>query len=162
MKHLQRKKNFINSVINGIGYPREIIMMGDFNGRTGSRTWSEVVFVGPYGEDRVNDNGERLIEICEQYSLRITNGFYQHKAEISNRLHYFWIKTGLKVQDVRFFRDLSCGSDHFLVYSKILFPYMKSTEGKSETSEIRSPPRHYTELLMIVFYTSTVRDWMKK
>ena len=76
-------------------------MMGDFNGRTGSRTGSEVV--GPYGEDRVNDNRERSTELCEQYSLRITNGFYQHKAEISNRLHYFWIKTGLKVQDVRVF-----------------------------------------------------------
>ena len=52
--------------------------MGDFNGRTGSRTGSEVV--GPYGEDRVNENGERLIELGEQYSLRITNGFYQHKV----------------------------------------------------------------------------------
>ena len=49
----------LNSVINEIGCSREIIVMEEFNGRTGSRNGSEVV--GPYGEDRVNGNGERLI-----------------------------------------------------------------------------------------------------
>ena len=53
-------QNF-NSVINEIGCSRKI-MMEDFNGRTGSE------FVGPYGEDRVNGNGKRLIELGEQYS----------------------------------------------------------------------------------------------
>jgi hypothetical protein len=51
--------------------------MGDMNGRTGSKTRDTVV--GNFGEDMVSDNGERLIELCTQISLKIWNGFYNHK-----------------------------------------------------------------------------------
>lgn len=52
--------------------------MGDMNGRTGQRSNCQVV--GKYGEDALNENGERLINTCSQYNLRIMNGFFQHKA----------------------------------------------------------------------------------
>lgn len=32
--------------------------------------------VGPFGEEVRNNNGDRLIEICDKYNLKITNGFY--------------------------------------------------------------------------------------
>ena len=69
----------LNNIINKIGCSRKIIIiMGDFNGRTGNRIGTEVV--GPHGEERVNnDNGERLIELCVQYSLKIKSGFYQRE-----------------------------------------------------------------------------------
>jgi len=51
--------------------------MGDMNGRTGRKTGDTVV--GSFGEDRVNENGERLIELCTQTSLKIWNGFFSHK-----------------------------------------------------------------------------------
>jgi len=51
--------------------------MGDMNGRTGRKTGDTVV--GNFGEDRVNDNSERLIELCTQTSLKIQNGFFDHK-----------------------------------------------------------------------------------
>ena len=99
-------------------------MMGDFSGSTNSRTGSEVV--GPYGEDRVNGTGERLIELCEQHSLRITNEVYQHKDihtysrhqetfQQGSAIDYIIVgqKTSLKVQDVKVFRGPSCGSDRF-------------------------------------------------
>jgi len=35
--------------------------------------------VGNFGEDMVNDKGERLIELCTQTSLKIWNGFFNHK-----------------------------------------------------------------------------------
>ena len=38
--------------------------MGDMNGRTGRKTGETVV--GNFGEDRVNSNGERLIQLCTQ------------------------------------------------------------------------------------------------
>ena len=51
--------------------------MGDMNGRTGRKTGNTVV--GNFGEDRVNDNSERLIELRTQTSLKIWNGFFEHK-----------------------------------------------------------------------------------
>lgn len=60
-----------------MGNDREIILLGDLNARTGNTTNSKIV--GKYGEEVVNDNGERLINLCEANSLKITNGFFKHK-----------------------------------------------------------------------------------
>jgi hypothetical protein len=43
--------------------------MGDMNGRVGRKTGNTVV--GNLGEDRINDNGERLIEVCTKTSLKM-------------------------------------------------------------------------------------------
>jgi hypothetical protein len=48
--------------------------MGDMNGRIRRKTGN--TGVGNFGEDRINDNGERLIELCTQTSLKIWNGFF--------------------------------------------------------------------------------------
>ena len=47
--------------------------MGDMNGRTGRKAGDTVV--GNFGEDRIKDNGDRLIELCTHTSLKIWNGF---------------------------------------------------------------------------------------
>jgi hypothetical protein len=54
------------------------------NGRTGRKNGDTVV--GNFGEDKVNDNGERLIEIFSQTSLKIWNGLFNHK----NIRKYTW------------------------------------------------------------------------
>ena len=60
-----------------IGTTGEIILLGDFNGHTGTKVNNQVV--GSYGETRINDNGERLTDLCESYNLRITNGYFKHE-----------------------------------------------------------------------------------
>jgi hypothetical protein len=55
--------------------------MEDMNGRTGRKTGDTVV--GNIGEDMINDNGERLIELCKQTSLKIWNGFLIIKLYIN-------------------------------------------------------------------------------
>jgi len=52
---------------SGVG--RQLIRIGDMNVRTGRKTGGTVV--GNFGEDMVNDNDERLIELCTQTSLKI-------------------------------------------------------------------------------------------
>ena len=56
--------------------------------------------MGPFGEEVINDNVDKLIDISEQNSLKILNGYFKQKdtsvhmaprytgAEIYNRLHY--------------------------------------------------------------------------
>jgi len=34
--------------------------------------------VGPFGEEIINDNGDKLVDICEQNSLKILNGYFKH------------------------------------------------------------------------------------
>ena len=64
--------------------------MGDFIGCTGTKVNNQVV--GPYGETRINDNGEHLIDLCESHNLRFTNGYFKHKM-----IHkYMWEQHILK------------------------------------------------------------------
>ena len=133
----------LNGEIVKSGSGRQLILMGDMNGRTGRKAGDTVV--GNFGEDGVNDNGERLIELCAQTSLKIWNGFFNHKS-----IHkYTWeqhtknLKTvidyvitnkdvKLKIQDVRAYRGPNCGTDHKLLVAKILFPYKYTTKDKHE------------------------------
>jgi len=125
----------LNEEIVKSGSGRQLILMGDMHGRTGRRTGDTVV--GNFGEDKRKDNGERLIELCTQTSLKIWNGFFNHK----NIHKYTWsqhtknLKTiidyvitkqdlELKIQNVRAYRGPNCGTDHKLLVAKILFPYM--------------------------------------
>ena len=66
----------LNETLINIG-TREIILLGDFNGHTGTKVNNQAV--GLYGETRINDNEEHLIDLCESHNLRITNGYFKHK-----------------------------------------------------------------------------------
>ena len=67
----------LNETIINICTTREIILLGDFNGHTGIKVNNQII--GLYGETRINDNGEGLIDLYESHSLRITNGYFKHK-----------------------------------------------------------------------------------
>ena len=55
-----------------------VIVMGDMNGRVGSRA-EDVEVVGSYGEEVVNENGECLLELCRGSDLVVLNGWFPHK-----------------------------------------------------------------------------------
>jgi len=59
----------LNKEIVKSGSGRQLILMGDMNGRIGRKNGDTVV--GNFGEDMVNDNVERLIELCTQTSQKI-------------------------------------------------------------------------------------------
>ncbi|XP_050506239.1 craniofacial development protein 2-like [Diabrotica virgifera virgifera] len=124
----------VNDEITKIGNRRELIVMGDLNSRVGRKVDNKVV--GPYGEINQNDNGERLIEICENHQLKITNGFFKHRdvhkytwtqttRNLKSIIDYIITKqnTNMQVQDTRAYRGITCGSDHYVVKSKVTCPF---------------------------------------
>lgn len=52
--------NKLQEMVDDIGGNRNIIMIGDFNGRTGFR--KKNVIVSNFGEKTRNDNGDRLLD----------------------------------------------------------------------------------------------------
>lgn len=69
--------NRLTQVIEDTPRRKEIFIMGDMNGRVGRGEDSKVV--GKFGEEIRNDNGTRLIGLCEQFELKINNTFFAHK-----------------------------------------------------------------------------------
>jgi len=86
-----------------------------------------------------------MIDVCEQNLLKILNGYFKHKKihqytwhqhtlELKSIINYIIARQNcdLKYQDIRVFRGMTVGSDHYLVNAKILSPY-----GKNNANEIR-------------------------
>ena len=104
--------------------------------------------VGPYGETRIINNGERLIDLCKSYNLRIMNGYFKHKMihkyvweqhtrKLKSIIDYIIVKQKSKFQihDVRVQRGLNCGSYHNVVRAKINLPIRGRTSNTDKHDE---------------------------
>lgn len=112
--------------------------------------------VGGFGEQKLNDNGERLIDLWEQNALKITKGFFEHKAytnivghrkqEVGHRKQrtkwgrYFVIycviisnNTTITIKDVRVQWGTDCGTGHTTI-AKIKFAW-KGTKTSTKIEE---------------------------
>ena len=65
------------NVISKLPYKNKFIIMGDFNSHVGNdhQTWLGVL--GSHGVGAMNSNGLRLLLLCREYDLTITNTVYQ-------------------------------------------------------------------------------------
>ncbi|XP_030764048.1 craniofacial development protein 2-like [Sitophilus oryzae] len=124
----------LNQTIIDIGSTREIVLIGDLNARVGRRLNHHIV--GRHGEETENENGRRLINLCEQRELKIMNGYFAHRdihkftwrqetRHLKSIIDYLIVKqkTNLKINDVRACRGPECGSDHYLVKGEIRMLY---------------------------------------
>ncbi|KYN44634.1 hypothetical protein ALC56_00921, partial [Trachymyrmex septentrionalis] len=82
-EHVDVKQEFFEKlyeIIAGIDINREIIMLGDLNGKIERQKNTQIVAL--FGEE-TNNNDQRLISLCKIYSLKINNGFFKHKDIIT-------------------------------------------------------------------------------
>lgn len=142
----------LKDVLINTGHTKEVCILGDFNARVGRKENNNIV--GRYGEERVNSNGERLLDLCQSLDLKIMNGFFQHKD-----IHKFtWVQpkkklqsiidyliqpqnTKLKTNDVRVYRSAECGSDHYMVVAKISIMYRRNTNQNKIENDTESKPK---------------------
>ena len=67
--------------INKIKNNDEVIIMGDFNGRVGPTRAPWRDYLGPHSDHDTpcNSNGEKLLSLCAEFNLCITNTLFQHR-----------------------------------------------------------------------------------
>ena len=114
-----------------------LLIMGDFNARVGiqqNHTSNNVV--GPNATDGINENGQRLMDLCAANNLITSKTFFQHKSVHQNT----WMHPGNKqwqtldytlvnrkfrssIEDVRVHRTAASAirTDHHLLRTKLKF-----------------------------------------
>ncbi len=110
-----------------------LILMGDFNARVGTEhlVWSKVI--GQHGVGKMNHNGVRLLSLCAEHQLVITNTIFQMKNRFKTTWQHprskYWhlldyvIARQKDRQDVlttRVMRGVECWTDHLMVRSNLL------------------------------------------
>ena len=121
----------LQAVIEDIPKKDILIVQGDWNAKVGMdsyKVWKPTC--GPYGNERTNDRGLRLLEFAKGNDLVIANTLGQHKAprrwtwhhpngEHHNQIDYIMIqkrfKSGISAGKTRTFPGADIGSDHDLV-----------------------------------------------
>ena len=87
----QSKEEFyytLSNTISRVPNTDELLLLGDFNARVGTNAdfWQGVI--GPHSVGNMNDNGLRLLSLCTEYNLSITNTFFKMK----NKHKTTWIQ----------------------------------------------------------------------
>lgn len=122
----------LDNIINKIPETEHIILLGDFNARVGAEHSSWPDCLGHFGVGKMNDNGQRLLELCSFRKLCITNTFFntkpQHKVSWRHPRSGHWHQLDMiitrravlnSVLVTRSYQSADCDTDHSLVCSKL-------------------------------------------
>ena len=69
----------LDRAIKAVSKRSILVVAGDFNAKTGSAHKNYPTNVGKYGKGKVNENGERLVELANEHDLVLTNTKFHHK-----------------------------------------------------------------------------------
>lgn len=123
----------LDSAIRKTPATDKLILMGDFNARVGTEylVWDKVI--GRHGVGKMNDNGLRLLSLCAEHQLVITNTIFQMKNRFKTTwqhprskhwhlLDYVIVRQNDRndVLSTRVMRGAECWTDHRMVRSKLL------------------------------------------
>lgn len=125
------------------------IVMGDFNAKVGSDNSDLEKVMGKHGVGSINDNGERLVEMCGLNELKIGGTLFPHK--LNHKIT--WLSADSKTQnqidhicvtarwsnclcDVRSKRGADIGSDHHMLFGKLKLKLPKFSK-KTTSSHIK-------------------------
>ena len=122
----------LGTLISEIPSTEGLFILGDFNARIGSDLEAWAPTIGTFGHGTINDNGQRLLELCSYHNLCVTNTFFANKRRRqvswrhprSGRWHQLDLVVTRRsqlgsVQNTRSFHSADCNTDHALVCSNL-------------------------------------------
>ncbi|XP_043063190.1 craniofacial development protein 2-like [Drosophila yakuba] len=151
------------------------ILMGDFNAKIGPNNTGLRSVMGQHGTGTRNDNGERLVELCQLFQMVIGGTIFPHKdvhkyswtspsGNTRNQIDHICIsrKWRHSLLDVRNKRGASIDSDHELVIAEHLIKLNRNHSRNTGNSQHRRAPPLNLHLLsdstLKTRMTSTLRE----
>lgn len=151
----------LKEIIEAVPTSKDLIITGDFNARVGKSHLMWKGILGPHGVGEMNSSGLRLLQLCAQQSLRVTNTFFQQKNKFKTTWQHprskQWhtldyvvarIKNNAKILRCRAMRGAQCDTDHRLLRltvkarPKRFYPPQKRTQaydiGKLKNTETQN------------------------
>ena len=143
----------LQAIIEKVPAHDMLLVIGDFNARTGSDNTNRQRIMGREGHGLypMNDNGERMCDFCQLNGLVVGGTLFKHKdihkatwtspdGNTKPQIDHFLIngKWRSSLQDVRACRGADCASDHTLVLGVISLKLRKTRKGQQRARLIDS------------------------
>ena len=122
----------LETAIKEIPPSEHLYLLGDFNARIGSDHFSQPRCIGHFGVGKLNENEQRLLELCSFHDLCITNTFFttkpHHRVSWRHPRSRHWHQLDLvitrrpllnSVLSTRSYHSADCDTDHSMVASKV-------------------------------------------
>lgn len=122
----------LDKIISDTPRTESLYLLGDFNARVGADNKAWPSCLGVHGRGKINENGQRLLELCSFHGLCITNTLFKckdiHKVSWRHPRSRHWHQLDLIItrradlQSVlltRSYHSADCDTDHSLVASKV-------------------------------------------
>ena len=115
----------LSAVLQSTNPNDKLMLMGDFNARVGKDhlVWGDVL--GKHGTGKMNSNGLRLLTLCQEFNLQLTNTMFQladiHKNTWKHPRSGHWHmldhvairkRDSKECHSTRVMRGADCGTDH--------------------------------------------------
>jgi len=135
----------LDEAISRISSTEGLFLLGDFNARVGADcdTWPSCL--GHHGIGRMNENGQRLLELCCHHGLCVTNTYFKckerHKVSWRHPRSRHWHQLDLvitrradlrSILHTRSFPSADCDTDHSLICSKVRLKTKKIHRSKTK------------------------------
>jgi hypothetical protein len=124
--------NTLEDTIRKASNSDRVILLGDLNARIGDDHASWPQCIGHFGVGKMNENGQRLLQLCSRNNLVVTNTLFpgkQHRkvswchprSKTWHQLDFVITRARHKeeVLNTRTYHSADCDSDHSLVVSKL-------------------------------------------
>ncbi|XP_037774603.1 craniofacial development protein 2-like [Penaeus monodon] len=135
----------LDTTIRDIPAMEQLYLLGDFNARVGSDRDSWPSCIGHFGIGKMNENGQRLLELCSYHDLCITNTFFATKPHRRVSWRHprsrHWHQLDLVITrrpslncvlTTRSYHSADCDTDHSMVGSKIRLQPKRIHQSKQE------------------------------
>ena len=156
-----------------------LIVLGDFNARVGRDWESWPGCIGKEGVGNMNENGQRVLELCASQQLCVTNTYFagklSHKTTWQHPRSRHWHQLDLvlcrrallkEVLHTRAFHSAVAGSDHCLVICKLRISAKRLHRGKPgrkkvDRDSIKDPSKAASFINAMNSAAGVESDWDK-
>lgn len=135
----------LTQLISETPHKDQLVILGDFNARVGADNGTWPIPLGHFGVGTMNENGQRLLELCTYHNLCVTNTFFatkpQHKVSWQHPRSKHWHQLDMilvrrsainNVLITRAYQSADCDTDHSLVCCKLKLRPKKFHQSKTK------------------------------